>query len=139
MAPPQRTQSSQKEGRIALAIQAFKQGYFSSLKAACTAYNAPYSTIRDRVHGRVPRPDSRPKNLKLTPTEESTLIQWILSMEERGLPPTARTVRDMANLLLQKRTDADEHISPTVGQRWVYNFVRRHDTLKSRYNRKYDY
>ena len=100
MAPPQRTQSSQKEGRITLAIQAFKQGYFSSLKAACIAYNAPYSIIRDRVYGRVPRSDSRPKNLKLTPIEESTLIQWILSIEERGLLPIARTIRDIANLLL---------------------------------------
>ena len=75
MAPPQRTQSSQKEGRITLVIQAFKQGYFSSLKAAYIAYNTPYSTIRDRVHRRVPRPDLRPKNLKLTPIEELMLIQ----------------------------------------------------------------
>ena len=100
MAPPQRTQLSQKEGRITLAIQAFKQGYFSSLKAACIAYDAPYLTVRDRVYRRVPRPDSRPKNLKLTPIEESTLIQWILSIEERGLLPIARTIRDIANLLL---------------------------------------
>ena len=75
MALPQHTQLSQKEGRIALAIQAFKQGYFSSLKAAYIAYNAPYLIIRDRVYRCVPRPDSRPKNLKLTPIEELTLIQ----------------------------------------------------------------
>jgi hypothetical protein len=60
-------------------------------------------------------------------------------MDERGLPPTATTVRQMANLLLQKRSDADKGKSPTVSQHWVYNFVRRHNTLKSRYNRKYDY
>jgi hypothetical protein len=139
MAPPQRTQSSQNEGRVALAIQAYQQGHFSSMKAACTAYDAPYSTVRDRVRGRVARPNSRPTNLKLTPTEEATLVQWILSMDERGLPPRADTVRQMADLLLKKRSSANEQNSPTVGKCWVRNFVRRHDTLQSRYNRRYDY
>ena len=113
MAPPQCTQSSQNEGRIALAIQAFQQGHFSNLKAACTTYGAPYSTVRDRVSGRVPRRDSTPTNRKLTTTEESTLVQWILSMEKQGLPPGADAVRQMANLLLQKRSNTE---SPTVGK-----------------------
>ena len=43
----------------------------------------------------------------------------------------------MANLLLQKRSNASQGI--TVGQRWTYSFVRRHQALKLRYNRKYDY
>jgi hypothetical protein len=42
---------------------------------------------------------------KLTETEALTLVEWILSMNERGLPPRADTVRHMANLLLQKRSD----------------------------------
>ena len=75
MALPKHAQSSQNEGRIALAIQAFKQGYFSNLKAASTKYDAPYSTTRDRVDGRPPRCNSRPINRKLTDTEETTLIQ----------------------------------------------------------------
>ena len=28
---------------------------------------------------------------------------------------------------------------PVVGKLWVHNLVKRHPTLKSRYNRKYDY
>lgn len=33
-----------------------------------------------------------------------------------------------------------QHEKPTnVGQLWVRNFINRHDTLKSKYNRKYDY
>ena len=96
MAPPQRTQSGQNEARVALAIQSFEQGHFSNLKAAATTYGAPYSTIRGRVDGRVARHNLVSPNLKLTPTEESTLVQWILSMDERGLPPRANTVRQMA-------------------------------------------
>jgi hypothetical protein len=102
MAPPQSSQSGQNEGRVALAIQAFKQGQFSNLEAAATTYGAPYSTVRDRVSGRVARSNSRPTNLKLSSTEESTLVQWILSMDEQGLPPRSDTVRQMADLLLKK-------------------------------------
>jgi hypothetical protein len=59
---PQRTQLSQTEGRVVLAIQAFEQDYFTSLFAASTAYGAPYSTVRRRVNGRVARHDSKPTN-----------------------------------------------------------------------------
>ena len=48
----------------------------------------------------------------------------------------------MANLLPQKR-GTTRHTSnasiPTIGKNWVHNFVQRHDTLKSRFNRKHDY
>lgn len=60
-------------------------------------------------------------------------------MEKRGLPLRATSIRQMANLLLQKRSDAVQDNVLTVGQRWVYNFVRRHDSLQSKYTRKYDY
>jgi hypothetical protein len=139
MAPPQPSQSNQNEGRVALAIQAFERGQFSNLKAVAVTYGAPYSTVRDRVSGRVARSNSRPTNLKLSSTEESTLVQWILSMDERGLPPRADTIRQMADLLLKKRSIADSKQSPTVSKYWVRNFVRRHKALRSRYNRKYDY
>ncbi|RKF73990.1 hypothetical protein GcM1_241027, partial [Golovinomyces cichoracearum] len=42
---------SQNEGRIALAIQAFRLDQFKHLKTACTAFNAPYTTARRRVEG----------------------------------------------------------------------------------------
>lgn len=45
----------------------------------------------------------------------------------------------MANLLLQKRSGSSQGNHSTVGKLWVHNFVRRHEALKSRYNRKYDY
>jgi hypothetical protein len=62
-------------------------------------------------------------------------------MDERGLPVRTALIRDMANLLLQKRTGTgtDASSTCTIGPRWPYNFVRRHDSLRARYNRKYDY
>jgi hypothetical protein len=60
-------------------------------------------------------------------------------MDQRGLPLRTDSVRQMANLLLQKRSQLDQDNTLTVGQRWVYNFVRRNDSLQSKYTRKYDY
>src|SRR5450432_827129 len=101
MLPPNSTSSVQREGRIALAIEALKQGYFTSLKAAARSYDVPYTTLYDRVHNRPARRDARPTNCKLTTTEELTLVQWILSMDQRGLAPRPDSVRQMANLLLE--------------------------------------
>ncbi|CAG8971695.1 hypothetical protein HYALB_00003163 [Hymenoscyphus albidus] len=111
---------SRKEGQIALAISAYNKGQFTSLKAACTRYDAPYSTTYDRVKGAIPQRDFRPRNQKLTDLEESALIQWMLSMEARGLPVRKDSIRQMADLLLEKRTG-------------------RHDSLRTKYTRKYDY
>jgi hypothetical protein len=135
MAPPNSVQLAQKEGRMALAVQAFKQGHISSVRATAKAYDVPESTLRTRVKGIRARHDTVPINRKLTTTEESTLVEWILCMDRRGLAPTRDIVHQMANLLLQKRSQNHE----AIGQRWVYNLVQRHPALKSSYNRKYDY
>src|SRR5450432_1894440 len=62
-------------------------------------------------------------------------------MDQRGLAPRPDSVRQMANLLLEKRSNSNSNSDPNsqVGQNWVYNFVQRHKALQTRYNRKYDY
>src|SRR5450432_950518 len=47
----------------------------------------------------------------------------------------------MANLLIEKRSNSNSNSNPNrqVSQNWVYNFVRRHQALQTRYNCKYDY
>ncbi|KFY12788.1 hypothetical protein V491_06657 [Pseudogymnoascus sp. VKM F-3775] len=134
MAPPKNPQSSQNEGRMALALQDYKNGHFSSMRAAVITYDVPESTFRSRVKGVRPRRDIKPINRKLTTTEESTLIQWILSMDQQGLPLRANSIQQMANLLLQQRSDINALQMPTVGKCWVRNFVQRHDSIRSQYN-----
>ena len=50
MSPPNTTQSIQQEGRIALALEAFKQGCFTSIRAAARSYGVPITTLHRRVH-----------------------------------------------------------------------------------------
>jgi hypothetical protein len=45
----------------------------------------------------------------------------------------------MANLLLAARIKSDQTALPTVGENWARKFINQHDTLKSRFSRKYDY
>jgi len=143
MPPPNTTSSVQQEGRIALASEALKQGYFTSLRAAARSYDVPYASLRRRVRNIPAQHDRRSPNCKLTATEELTLVQWILSMDQRGLAPRPDSVRQMANLLLEKRSNSNSNSNSDpnsqVGQNWVYNFVQRHQALQTRYNRKYDY
>ena len=131
MSQPISAQSLSKEGRMALAINSYKSGYFTSKREAAASYEVSYTTLRARLEGRVSRQEIRSANLKLTNTEELTLVDWILSMDERGLPVRTTSIRDMANLLLQKRTGIDASSTRQVGIQWPYNFIRRHDTLRT--------
>ena len=131
---PKRQAAIQREGRLELALQAYQKGCFSTPTAAAKAYDVTRSTLQRRINGIQARLGSIAKNRLLTPTEESSLVQWILSMDRRGMPPRIMAVREMARLLV-----AQHERSTTVGQNWVRNFIDRHDTLKSKYNRKYDY
>jgi hypothetical protein len=136
---PKRRSDPQTEGRVLLAINAFNQGQFASLKAAATAYDAPYTTTRRRAQGRPPRRECQPNSQKLSSTEESALEKRIISLDTRGFPPRISAVRDIANLLLSARDSKSTNTPPSVGENWARNFIKRHDTLKSKFSRKYDY
>ena len=59
-------------------------------------------------------------------------------MDQRGMPLRIATVREMAVLLAAQRARPTAAVKP-IGQNWAYNFVKRHDDLQSKFNRKYDY
>ena len=103
MPQPTQAQSSNQEGRILLAINAIKQGQFQSVRAAAMSYNVPETTLRRRAHGVTPRRDCTPNSRKLTPYEESALVQYILNLDSRGFPPRPQAVQEMADLLLSER------------------------------------
>ena len=75
MPPPTSTQSVQQEGRIALAMQALKDGHFTSARAAAKAYDVSRSTLQYRINGHPIQRNRRSPNCKLTAIEELTLVQ----------------------------------------------------------------
>ncbi|EED13461.1 conserved hypothetical protein [Talaromyces stipitatus ATCC 10500] len=53
--------------------------------------------------------------------------------DKRGLPPRRSLVREMANYLLS------QHGNQQVGEKWVYNLVKRRPEIESKFSRKYNY
>ena len=92
MATPQRSNSAHTNGRADLALRAFKNNQFKSLKAAARSFDVPITTLRWRAAGVQERRDWRPVNCKLSATEEESLIQLILSMDKHGMPPDRKSV-----------------------------------------------
>jgi hypothetical protein len=87
MATPTQLKTSNQEGRILLAIQSIKHGHIQSIRAAAMSYDIPEATLRRHAHGITSRRDSTPNSRKLTPYEESALVQYILDLDSRGFPP----------------------------------------------------
>jgi len=73
--PQPAIQMSNLEGRITLALQAYRRNQFSSLRAAARAYDTLYTTLRRRNYGTTPRSETLSPRLKLTPTEETILVE----------------------------------------------------------------
>jgi hypothetical protein len=126
--------SSYKEGRLELAIQAFQKGYHKTPTAAANAFDVPKDTLIRRLRGTPSQRDSNSRKRLLTPEEEETVIEWVLSMDRRGMPPHQATIRQMVVLLLAQRG-----YTKPVGKQWISRFISNHEALKSKYNRKYDY
>jgi hypothetical protein len=89
-------------------------------------------TMRDRRTGRPARRDCQPNSKKLTQLEEEVVVKYIPDLELREFAPTYVAVRDMANSLLAARCAGQ------VGVHWPRNFVKRTDSLTTRFNRAYD-
>ena len=83
----QRPIQTSREGRISLAIAAYRNNPKQSVRALAKAYDVPQSTLYTRIHGTPPRSEQRSINRKLSPTEEQSLVQWVLDLDRRGFPP----------------------------------------------------
>src|SRR6266513_2727052 len=124
MATSQQQDALFREGRLDLAIDAYKQGQFSSFRAAASTYDVPRSTAQQRVKGIKPKRSSIASNRRLTLVQEESLKQWIPSMDQRGMPPRIATVWQMASLLAAQYVGSATLQSG--GKQWAYNFIKRH-------------
>ena len=90
------------------------------------------STLRNRRAGKPARRDCQPNSRKLTQLEEKVIVSYILDLDGCGFTPTYAAVRSIANKLLAARGAGQ------VRQKWPANFVRRTNSLMTRFNRAYD-
>ena len=119
-----------KEGRLQLAIDAYKRGLYATKKDAAKAFDVPRTTFTARLGGTTYRKEAVANSRKLTDTEETTLSTWILDMEGCGLPPRISTVRYLAQKLLSARLSSSNTV---IRESWVNWFVKRHLELRTKY------
>jgi hypothetical protein len=132
MPQPHRILSRSDEADIRLTILSLNKHQIKTVRAAARAFDVPRTTLRDRRAGRPARRDCEPKSKKLTQREEEVIVSYILDLDQRGFAPTYEAVRDMADKLLAARGAGQ------VGVHWPRNFVKRTDSLTTRFNRAYD-
>jgi hypothetical protein len=60
------------------------------------------------------------------------IVRHILNLDQRGFAPTYTAVRDIADKLLAARSAGQ------VSVHWPRNFIKRTDSLTTRFNRAYD-
>lgn len=137
MTTPQQQANLQKEGRLELELQAYQSNQFWMPTAAAKAYDVPRTTLLWCIRGVKPQLGSISKHWLLMPTEEETLLWWILLMDQHSMMPRISTVHDMAALLVAQRVKSST--PPLISHSWVHNFINCHLTIKSKYNRKIDY
>jgi hypothetical protein len=135
MTPQQRLQSPQKEGRLLLASQAYETRRVKSQYRIAQLYSVPCTSLRDRLSGVRPKAVAHIHQRKLQPTEEQSLVQWILDLDRRGFPPHIIDVRRMADVLLAGR--GQNPLPLPVGKNWVSRFVNNQPELQTKWNRKF--
>jgi hypothetical protein len=87
MTPRRQPLQLSKEGRMSLAIISFQNNPYQTKRALASAFDVPESTLRTRLRGVLARHETTPVNVKMSPVEEQSLVQWILHLDQRGFPP----------------------------------------------------
>jgi hypothetical protein len=132
MALPRKAQRASYESDIHLAILAIQNKQIQKEAVAADMFNVSRDTLHRRRAGKPARRDCQPNSKKLTQLEEQVVVSHILDLDLRGFSPTYAAVRDMADSLLAARGAGQ------VGVHWPRNFVKRTDSLTTRFNRAYD-
>lgn len=126
--------TTQSEQALQDAIRAWQRKDYPSIRATARAYNVSRVTLGRRVNGGNTRQQARESQQTLSRIQEDLLIQWILSMESAGAPPTFAQVREFAGHISQ----ASGGLS-TIGINWTRRFLKRNPTIRSKVGKAINY
>ena len=109
---------STHNARMELAMADLAKQDKLNYKATAKKYSVGRTTLRQRYLGQTLSIQAAASKYRqrLTFIQEETLIKHINSLTNRGLPPTSRIVRNLA----------EEIIGGPVGKNWTGDFVKRY-------------
>jgi hypothetical protein len=111
---------------------AVRSGASRSVVAAARDYKVSKTTLLRRLKGIPSREDWKLGTLKLSPIEESVLVQDILQLDSQGLSPTIALIEAIANSICKAKGVA------AVGQNWTRKFIKRSPILTIKLGRTYE-
>ena len=108
---------------LTFALQAvLEEGH--SIRGAAKLYNVPYTTLCDRVKGRVPIHSTKPgPSPILNQTEEKKLVDHTMYMSSIGYGYTRADVMNIAGEYLSSMNRREP--SKAMSDKWFYNFLKR--------------
>jgi len=92
-----------REQNIASAIDEVKRGV--TQREAAQNWGIPQATLCDRIHGATNKKTSKLANRRLSPKEESFLVNWYLNKEASTRPLSKAQIIKMAAIVLAKGGD----------------------------------
>jgi hypothetical protein len=95
---------SYTEGDVTKALYALVNGEYKSIRRAALVLQIPPSTLRNRLRKPKSRKESHVSQQTLTPTEESTLENWIYRAAKSRAPITLQLVKILASEIQSERS-----------------------------------
>ena len=108
------------EQRVAKAVEAYRSGQFSSIRAAALEFDVVRRTVSNRLKGMPPLTAKKPTNKGLNPIQEDTLLWWIKWLDDTGFSPTKPMVVRYANEIRMR----DEPGIPVLSRKWAARWFK---------------
>jgi len=111
------------EEDLLAAIEAVGNG--ASQREASSEWGIPRSTLQNRLHGTQSQLAAAEPQMRLSPLQESKLVEFALTQAMLGLPMTHFELRVFAARMTTSQTRP-----PPLGKRWLAAFLTRNPEIK---------
>ncbi len=130
--PSKKKRLQWRDEDMVAAVDAVSSGEMT-ITASSRAFSVPRKTLDDRVKGHVTHGKKPGINTVLSAEEESSLVQYLLYMAQRGFPLT-RTMTKAFAWAISKRSGTDNRFSKSdgPGEHWWQLFRSRHPEIRLR-------
>ncbi|KAI8710704.1 HTH CENPB-type domain-containing protein [Fusarium sp. LHS14.1] len=91
----------------------------------------PQWTISRRLSGQASRNERIQAHLRISKSQEDTLLRWVLRQESLGYAPSHSQLRACVEAILQQQGD-----NKPLGKHWTTRFVKRHPQLSTKLGKR---
>ena len=109
---------SEAEATLQKAINHYRHSDEPSIQASAEKQGVAYSTLRERLQGRVSREVGHLRQQLLTEYEEKSIVRWCEQLDEWGHPGRMALVKGMAEAIVTQQIK-----DCSLGKNWITCFL----------------